>query len=298
MEVVPTKLSFATWKLANNRRFVWSRWGDGEVFCAMGIAGKNSNGCTYYPELGAELREVLKRSLPYYWGMRIRQTAFVGSTLDMFFKDNGITHKWYDQGIFSRANRAGKLKPVVDYLRSARVLYIGPQHLEGIAQKLFGEGTRYIVAPDTNAWDCRHHLLERTLSEIKSVKPDIIGLSIGLFAKVLLDWIYPETEAHIVDFGSIWDIYAGISSRGTYRKRQFTPEWFWAVNVRGEEPPQPDPMPDITGSFGVGGRYVIKNILFVARRVEPNKLILMPLRKVEAHENPKMFRFPENKGDA
>jgi len=295
MNVQPTQLSFALWKLTHGRRFVWSRWGDGEIFCMLGKQGKNSNGCTFTPELGEALRAVVIRQQPYFWACRIRQNAFVDPSLDVFFKQHNVTHPWYDQGVFARANRAGKLKPVVDWLRSVRLLYVGPQHLEKIAVKLFGDNTVFVTVPDRDSWEHRDSIMASVRQAIANFQPEAIGLSTGLFAKVLLDWIYPECSAHIIDFGSIWDIYAGVSSRGTYRKRYHTPEWFWAMNVDGTEPPPMPEWPDIKNDFGVGGTYMLRNILFVARIVDKHKLVLAPLRRIGEHENPKFFTFIEQK---
>ena len=54
--------SFYIDKLKNNEYFSFSRWGDGEFFCAAGIEGANCDHHNYSPELKNGLIKSLKNN--------------------------------------------------------------------------------------------------------------------------------------------------------------------------------------------------------------------------------------------
>ena len=47
-------------KITNKDNFSFTRWGDGEWFCSMGVPGQNCDGHKYFPEMRESLNTALE----------------------------------------------------------------------------------------------------------------------------------------------------------------------------------------------------------------------------------------------
>lgn len=117
--------------------------------------------------------------------------------------------------VFHRASGNGNLFPLIPYLQVADVGLIGPKHLEGIYGDLNVKW--HVVVDDT---DCYVHL-EDYLAAIRShPRVKIYSFSAGPAAKVMIRRMHRVYTkfSFLIDFGSLWDVYCGVPSRGYQRK--------------------------------------------------------------------------------
>lgn len=237
IEVKREPLNFYIERIQNGERTVFPRWGDVEWFLALRKFGKgrffdilekkgrNSSGHRFHPFLTEKLSNVLVSKKDYLWGMQPKSVREMGSEIERFFVQHEIKHEWYWSDVFHRANCAGTLFPMIQMCRNMKMLYVGPVHIKKIHKNIFGKAiAKFIEVPLP---DCcvKEDIIYQALSKaIQEEKPDLIGFSSAMLTNILIDRLYDSTECHMLDFGSVWDIYGGVKSRGMFRKGNNWPQ--------------------------------------------------------------------------
>jgi hypothetical protein len=230
IQVIREPLKFYVDRINNNERTVFPRWGDVEWFLALRKSGncrffeilekkgKNSSGHRFHPFLTKKLSSVLRNNKDYLWGMQPKSMREMGPLIDDFLTKNKITHPWYWSDVFHRANCNGQLFPIIEVCRDLKMIYVGPKHIAKVQNKVFGKAVcQYIEVPLPDCCLAENQIFDQLSKGIEKEKPDLVGFSAAMLTNLLIDKLYGETDCHMIDFGSVWDIYAGVKSRSMFR---------------------------------------------------------------------------------
>ena len=60
MNIKNNPIGYYIEKIKKKENFSFTRWGDGEWFCVMGVNGQNCDGHKYFPEMRKLLNNALK----------------------------------------------------------------------------------------------------------------------------------------------------------------------------------------------------------------------------------------------
>lgn len=199
--------------LHNRHPFTFVRYGDGEWLAMLGAEGRNCDGHPYYPQLGADLRAAVKAQRGYMYAIGPKATHLEGNPVERWLADRGIDILWHSTEVWLEASLQGKLAPLVKELRRSDLLYVGPGHLAKLMRR--AAAARYYEVP---AKDCYSHV-DRIVAELDTEleldPPRVVGFSAGMTTNVIIDRLYPKWGSRIsmIDFGSVFDVYAGVKSR-------------------------------------------------------------------------------------
>lgn len=204
--------------------FAFSRWGDGEFFAVLGQPGRNCDGHEYFPALGADLRRALQNQYPYTFAIGPQATRQMGTAIERYLSERKIAIDWHATDVFVTALIENRLQPLVDVLRNRAVHYVGPEHLfnnckPGTVAGVFPWASISVI-PEKNCYLSKDRIRDWILDTVTHHPADVIGFSAGMVSNVLIDELWPEIGSQVVmiDFGSLWDGYAGRISR-SYHKR-------------------------------------------------------------------------------
>jgi hypothetical protein len=149
----------------------------------------------------------------------------MGDQIEKFFSKHNIDHDWYWSDVFHRANCKGQLFPIIDVCRKRKMIYVGPKHIGKVRKKVFGKAVvRFVEVPLPDCCLAEDKILKQLSDAIQKEKPDIVGFSAAMLTNIIMDKLYEETDCHMIDFGSVWDIYAGVKSRSMFRKGKNWPD--------------------------------------------------------------------------
>jgi len=208
-------------KIKSKEPFAFARYGDGEWMTILGYYGmRNSNGCTFTKELGDDLRRIIFEQYANfdYTLLRIAKRRMFNE-IRAWYNKHGLTKEWLLGDFFLRASLDAKLFPLVDAMRTRRILYIGPLHCRRLHDDFFSL-VGFVQPPPINAHRNIEELRREIFEKIDSKDVDFVGVSAGLAAKVLIGdiWEHCQYNVSIVDFGSMWDGYFGVPSRSYIRR--------------------------------------------------------------------------------
>jgi hypothetical protein len=208
-------LDFYVELMRRNTPFSFSRFGDGEWNALLGKPGANCDGHVYFPELGADLRKTITPPSDYFYGMQTYAIKKAGMGMYRFFTRNNITIEWHDADIFHRCNTAGTLFPLIRQLREMKVVVIGPERLKAIKDSLFTYDY-FIEIPLQNCYLVKDTVIGRIREYYRDHGPALFGFSASMASNVMIHELYPFLGATswLIDFGSLWDAYVGVDSRG------------------------------------------------------------------------------------
>jgi len=209
--------------LQEGRLFSFSRFGDGEWSAILGRSGANCDGHVYFPELGERLRQAILDPMQYYYAFQPKAMDLDGRAIARFIRHQGVQFAWHDADVFHDANLAGNLFPLVEQLRKMDVVVVGAEHLRHLNEGVFPY-VDYIEIPPENCFLEVDTIKEQMLEVARERSHMVFALSASMAANVLIHDLYPliGREHWMIDFGSLWDIYVGVKSRGVYRKH----DWF------------------------------------------------------------------------
>jgi hypothetical protein len=120
----------------------------------------------------------------------------------------GAAVTWYWAEAIHEASMAGQLAPLVNALRTRRIVYIGPAHLRGMARWL--PIADFVEVPLATAWENVGAIEAVARAAIRG--GDCVLVSAGPAAKVLIDRL-SDLGATMLDVGSVFDMYVGRPSR-------------------------------------------------------------------------------------
>lgn len=205
--------------LRARRPFAVSRWGDGEWSALLGRSGETCDGARYSAALRRALTDILE-ARPIYdlqlGPMALRRFA---GEVELWLERRRLFFDWGDAGMWARASQDGSLMLLSAALADRTVILIGPDGLRKLPGHVLAP-VRHIVTPDRDAFDVVDWLTTEGSGAIVWARDraPVVAVSAGPAAKIVVDRLaahYPQ--ATIIDFGSVWDPYAGRTTRTYHR---------------------------------------------------------------------------------
>ncbi len=197
-------------KIEHNESFSLARYGDGELYCIWGREGENSHGCKYSPELRKSLQESLHAHITdpkFIYGL---QRVLEPDAHRIMSETRCV---WYGSELFGDELVNGRLYPLFEILRKRRVVVFANAECSGAARKILPDAGN-VVIPRTNSYNYKGAVYQAFEYYMRDNRQTIFLFSAGMGATAFvheLHGIYPL--ATLIDFGHIWDAFAGENSR-------------------------------------------------------------------------------------
>lgn len=208
-------------RVAAREPTTFSRWGDGEWTAVFGRrrTARNCDGHPFYPKMGAELKQVLLSKPAYVLGLQNLALKVIPE-ITTWLEQNALHDlDWVDADVFHHASGSGTLGPLVDAMRTVPVVLVGPPHLHQPMKDVL-RYTEHVIVPPENCYLALKNLTTAVLGAMdKLPKGSVAAISASMPAKLLIDAVHKKTGGRhtLIDFGSVWDFYAGQPSRGYMR---------------------------------------------------------------------------------
>jgi hypothetical protein len=214
------KLTFDTMltKLEERENFSFQRWGDGEWNSVRGVCGRNCDGSQYYPEQGLALALCLLTDQFGYMGIQPFALKRMGAEISEWCQDNRCMVKWCDADIIHDASIADRIPEFVKVLKTRNVIFVGPERLSPIANKL---RAAHVKVPMSKVWKWRSTIYSDIQEEIAHYGKDVVILySMSMPTNTLIRQIYLEYGDTLtqISCGSVWDAYAGFQTRRYHKQ--------------------------------------------------------------------------------
>lgn len=207
----------------------FSRWGDGEWTAVLDKRknGANCDGHKYFDDLRQALSGVLRGRVPasgHIHGMQPLALRLFEQSILEFLKGCDSTTDWHDADVFHRASIEGRIQDVFRAVRTCRTILVGPGYLGNWASSPETLGIAdFIEVRSRDCWLDRRETLSRicgALERLAGVGRSLVALSCSMMAEVLIDdlsRVFPDRHL-FVDFGSLWDPYAGHQTRKYHKE--------------------------------------------------------------------------------
>jgi hypothetical protein len=210
-------------RLGRGEPFSFARYGDGEWNAILGEPGENCDGHAYFPALSRDLATALRAPGRYQFGVQPLALKTLGNRIHAWCAANGVHISWCDADVFHDANKAGRLLPLVQAMRAHTVILVGPAHLRTLDGSLFPVA-HFIEVPAQNCFLEKTQILAEVTAALEQAPaPTVVAFSASMLSNVLIHQLFPAFGARhwLVDFGSLWDVYAGVRSRSVYVDRDW-----------------------------------------------------------------------------
>jgi hypothetical protein len=213
--VAKKDLGFYVDMLRRGEPFSFARFGDGEWNAILGVQGANCDGHEYFPELGVDLRAALIDKKDYFYSIQGRAIKYLGKGIRRFVKKNNVKIEWHDSDIFHQCDNAGTLFPLVEQLRTMKTVVIGPAHLRVLDKSVFAYA-HFIEIPPKNCYLDKDKICGLIADYYRGKGPAVFCFSASMTANVLIHELFSLMghDSWLIDFGSLWDCYVGVDSRG------------------------------------------------------------------------------------
>lgn len=217
--------------LNSGHPYGFSRFGDGEWNAMFDREGANCDGHEYFPDLGLCLRMSIQNPAGYFYGIQKTAIRRDGRRIAECIRRMKGNVTWYNADVFHYANRDGNLFPLLDALRKKAVIIVGPPHLSRLPAQLF-EVEQFIHVPEKNCFLSVNDTID-SVREYSSCNGNgkVYAFSASMAANVMIHELFGELGADnwLIDFGSLWDPYVGVKSRGYFEEKDW--EHKKAVNL-------------------------------------------------------------------
>lgn len=203
-------------KVIGGEPFAFSRWGDGEWRCVLGYQGCNTDHHEYTEDLRRDLTSVLLGAPKYVMALQPHAVRIMGDEIKRWCADNRVETPWADAGVLHTASIRDALEPLLEALRPRGVVLVGPERLGAL--RLFPV-VEHVTVPERNCHEAYADVLERASVAILRNPGAVACLSASMSANVLVHHLHEaHPEATLIDAGSVWEPYAGVSNRTYHRK--------------------------------------------------------------------------------
>jgi hypothetical protein len=213
-------------KINNKENFSFTRWGDGEWFCTMGVKGKNCDGHVYFPELSESLNIALKNDKGYYkaiWNVTHGQIANILNRILPFLDKENINYEWVNAGIWEDLVLKGGIENLVESLEKRNFIIVSNDSLKKLPFKY----TDFVSVPSVNCFLEKERIKEEMIEMTEKYDDVVFGLSSSMTTNVIVDELYDiiGNKCTMIDFGSIWDPFVGNIKRSYHKKYEKTSLW-------------------------------------------------------------------------
>jgi hypothetical protein len=224
MKIVKHPLSYYVDPIVAGNPYSFARFGDGEWASILGKRKhpkKNCDGHFFFPEMRDEylwmFRCLRDEPLEYlYWlGMQNMAMGMWPKPIKRFLERYGLDQReWHNCDVFHHASRKGQIEPLIDALRQRSVVVVGPEHLKTL-DKVFGYNG-FVRVPRQNCYLQIKRIVRQTAAAIEAApKPVVVSISASMPAELIIHRLFKDHGDHafLIDFGSVFDPYAGVASR-------------------------------------------------------------------------------------
>lgn len=214
--------------LRSGINFKFARYGDGEINCMNGKLGNNCDKHQYFPDLGATLHDALGRAFDFNGNARYMvgiQPLSVKEQMHYSWFGPGHVHRtFYNADVLHNASIRQMIPVFIDTLSARRVIIVGPQHLEPLAERVrtHWNFVDHIAIPDVDCWKSYKLIRERMISVIELNA--VFLLCASMMSEVLIDF-FRNAPVTMIDIGSVFDPYVGKFSRSYHHKKES-----WSLN--------------------------------------------------------------------
>jgi len=212
--------------LKSDKVFSFARFGDAEWAAILDYfgtksgyaffpSGASAGGCIFVPEMCEELRHIVLNPGDYMYGMLCVAMNFLGDRINAFIAKNNINISWYKGNIFAGASNTGALFPLIQQLRSMKVVVIGDEKLKKLNEKVF-DYDHFIEIPPKNCYLKKNEIKQEILEYYHKKGPAVFSFSAAAATNILIHELFPVMggDSWLIDFGALWDVYIGVRSRG------------------------------------------------------------------------------------
>lgn len=215
MMIEATYLADFVTLLKNKVPFTFSRWGDGEWRCVLDKGrGSNCDGHNYFPEMCEELRQVLIRRPTYLLGMQNMADRMYGPQIRAWLQEHNLADlRWLNADVFHYGVIKGGIHSVISEMRRHPLVVVGPAHLRRANAIL--PYRAFIDVPPKNCYLSKDDIIQAIKHVMKDANTyTVVSISAGMPAEIIIDAVYHTCANHaVIDFGSVWDPWAGVYSR-------------------------------------------------------------------------------------
>ncbi len=196
-------------RLRGHEVFKFARYGDGEWTAILkpDPTKGNCDGHAYTYELSADLaKSIIEPSDKIEYGIQALSVAAMGDAINTYVGKEKI--EWTNADVFHAASEARELAAFADVLRERKPIIVGGRQWnkgEWLKPKAF------IQVPLRGVYDSKAEILE--LIRKIPFEDEVILLACSMLAEVII-YELRDTEATIIDIGSVFDPWLGILNRG------------------------------------------------------------------------------------
>ncbi len=193
--------------------FKFARYGDGEWTAIMNPdpTKGNCDGHPYSYELSADLaKSIVEPSDKIEYGIQALSVGNMGDAIKAYVGPSKI--EWTNADVFHTASEARKLGPFADALRERGPIIVGARQWNNgkwLKPKAF------IQVPNQGVYSYKNEIIE--LIRKIPMEGQVILLACSMLAEVII-YELRDTEATIIDIGSVFDPWLGILNRGYHEK--------------------------------------------------------------------------------
>ena len=214
-------------KLKDNKHFSFVRYGDGEWIAL--IKGSGSVACRMQV-VNPQIQSDMIRSLTDHaaergiiFGMQNYGFRIFGQLIPDFLQKHQLESiQWVDADVFHNTSRDGLLYPLIEQLRKMKVVIIGPNLLRSLSGHI--HYAKFFEVNMKNCYQDQVAIKAKILQVHSELKENVVYMfCCGPLAKTLiLDLHLQMPKNFLIDFGSLWDVFCGVRSRGYTNNKKYT----------------------------------------------------------------------------
>ncbi|MBU2177761.1 MAG: hypothetical protein KJ556_21925 [Gammaproteobacteria bacterium] len=205
--------------------YTFVRYGDGEWNAIRSIKKTLKKPCNcdkhqYFKGLGIKLKETLQKPIrdnQYFYGFQTLTDLTQRSDVISFCDENMTGIQLHNADIFHIKNEAGELLPLIEALRKKHVCIVGPKWLRDLGQRYVFSPMGFIEIPEINCYLQAEQIKRKILEYAKwsSEKDVVYAFSASMATECMIYDLWPMLgkQNWLIDFGSLWDVYAGKYTR-------------------------------------------------------------------------------------
>jgi len=231
IEIKEVPLEWYVKKLKDREYFSFVRYGDGEWLAIFRGGGTASVGMQKInPEIQKDMTEALLSSVSFsnfIFGMQrlAMRLPRWSRRIKRFIAKYELNISWVDADVLYRASRDGLLFPLIKQMRDMKIVIIGPNFLRKLSEKVFN----YVDFIEVSSKDCyieQPYIISEILQIHERLKENIIySFCCGPLAEPLISKLHEQMSKNfLIDFGSLWDVFCGVRSRGYTKAGDYTEE--------------------------------------------------------------------------
>lgn len=231
--LIPQRIVPLDWhisRLKNKEYYSFVRWGDGEMK-ALTLDSGNTKGHGKY-QLSPWTKKTFNQALlKYYQEENLifscpdRMLTWMNKQSRPWLKKRKLLGiEWVNCTMFKGASAQGRLFPLIEELRTQKVIVIGPKFLRILRKSVFNYLDFIEIHPKKGYLD--KTVLSRVFkSQEKYGNGIVYSFSAGIGTNMFIPNLHRRMSGNfLIDFGSVWDIFCGVRSRGYMKLVHYSKE--------------------------------------------------------------------------